>query len=111
MLRVIANPARLRVLSRLLDGEAAVGAIELELGIRQPALSQHLGALRDAGLVATRREARAIFYRLAEGATGATLVAILRALAGRTDEPVRVSPSRPSSAGLASARFATVGIS
>lgn len=109
LLRTVANPARIRILSRLLDGEAGVGVIEQELGVRQPALSQHLGALRDAGLVATRRQARAIFYRLADGKQGAILVAILRALSGQHADPAPYVPrSMVSPAGHASAMFAIV---
>jgi DNA-binding transcriptional ArsR family regulator len=109
LLRTVANPARLRILSRLLDGEAGVGAIEQELDLRQPALSQHLGALRDAGLVATRRQARSIFYRLADGTQGPILVAILRALGGQHAEPAACLPRiKVSPAGRASAMFAVV---
>ncbi|HEY1413367.1 MAG TPA: metalloregulator ArsR/SmtB family transcription factor [Rhodopila sp.] len=65
-LRALAHPTRLQILCRLLDGEAAVAAFESELGLKQPNLSQQLGLLRDAGLVATRREAKSIFYSLAD---------------------------------------------
>jgi len=69
-LRVLANPARLRIVLRPLEGEQSVGQLETELDLKQPHLSQYLGELRDAGLVVTRRESRTIFYRLADGARG-----------------------------------------
>ncbi len=108
LLRVMANPARLRILHRLLIGEAGVSAIEAELGIRQPALSQHLGALRDAGLLVTRRDARAIFYRLADGGMGAQVGAIMAGLDARPSPPTTSHAIKPSRS-LPAARFAIVG--
>jgi DNA-binding transcriptional ArsR family regulator len=65
-LKVYAQPQRLMILSRLLDGERTVGEIEEATGIGQPALSQQLAELRRAELVETRRAAKQIFYRLAD---------------------------------------------
>jgi DNA-binding transcriptional ArsR family regulator len=65
-LRALAHPTRLQILCRLLDGEVAVAAFESELGMKQPNLSQQLGLLREAGLVTARREAKSIFYSLAD---------------------------------------------
>jgi DNA-binding transcriptional ArsR family regulator len=64
-LKVYAQPQRLMILSRLLDGERTVGEIEEATGIGQPALSQQLAELRRAELVETRRAAKQVFYRLA----------------------------------------------
>lgn len=64
LLRLMANPNRLAILCRLVDGEASVGEMEETLGIRQPTLSQQLGELRKAGLIGDRREAKLVFYRL-----------------------------------------------
>lgn len=64
-LRALANENRLQIVLMLLRGEATVGAIERELGLRQPNLSQQLGDLRDAGLVVSRRESRSVLYSLA----------------------------------------------
>ncbi len=66
LLRALAHPMRLQILCRLLAGELAVGGFESELGLKQPNLSQQLGQLREAGLVTTRREAKAVFYSLAD---------------------------------------------
>jgi len=66
LLKALAHEARLMVLCQLVDGEHSVGAL-LELsGLSQSALSQHLARLRKEGLVATRREAQTIYYRLAD---------------------------------------------
>jgi DNA-binding transcriptional ArsR family regulator len=65
LLRALAHPMRLAILCRLLDGEVAVSGFESELGLKQPSLSQQLGQLREAGLVSTRREAKSVFYSIA----------------------------------------------
>lgn len=64
-LKVYAQPQRLMILSRLLDGEHTVGEIEAGTGIGQPALSQQLGELRRSQVVKTRRASKQIYYSLA----------------------------------------------
>ncbi|MCL7713066.1 ArsR/SmtB family transcription factor [Stenotrophomonas mori] len=66
LLKSLAHPARLRVLCRLVEGEASVGELQAGVGLSMSALSQHLALMREAGLVATRREAQSIFYTLAD---------------------------------------------
>jgi ArsR family transcriptional regulator len=57
---------RLDILKALQDdGEACVCHLEARLGLRQAFLSQHLGRLRQAGLVTDRRDGLNVFYRLA----------------------------------------------
>lgn len=65
-LRILAQPTRLMVLSLLRSGERSVGEIEKILAVKQPGLSQQLGELRQAEMVVTRREAKSIFYSLAD---------------------------------------------
>ncbi len=62
--RVIGSPARLRILGAIGKGEACVCHLEAILGYRQSYISQHLMALRSAGILETRREGRYMFYRL-----------------------------------------------
>lgn len=66
LLKALAHDARLMVLCQLLDGEHSAGALQEGAGLSQSALSQHLARLREEGLVATRREAQTIYYRLAD---------------------------------------------
>lgn len=66
LLKALAHEARLMVLCQLLDGEHSAGALQEASGLSQSALSQHLARLREEGLVATRREAQTIYYRLAD---------------------------------------------
>lgn len=64
VLEEIAHPARLAILLTIGNGEACVCHLEALLGKRQAYISQHLMALRDAGILLTRREGRFIYYRL-----------------------------------------------
>lgn len=81
VLRALAHPARLMIAFHLLQGEKSVGEIEDELDLRQPALSQQLRQLREAGMVATRREAKLVYYRLDDERVPG-LLETLRALFG-----------------------------
>jgi len=58
-----ADPSRRAILDRLAEGERAVGELVAALGLSQPAVSQHLRVLLDAGLVSVRREGRRRIYR------------------------------------------------
>lgn len=64
LMKVMANADRLMLLCQLSLGEKSVGELENILDIRQPTLSQQLTVLREAELVATRREGKSIFYRI-----------------------------------------------
>ena len=64
-LRSIANRHRLMVLCALLDGEIPAGELSRRLGLSQSNASRHLATLREEGLVASRREATTIYYRIA----------------------------------------------
>jgi len=79
LLKSLANPNRLMIVCTLVEGEYSVGQLEAELDIRQPTLSQQLTALREAGLVRTRRASKQIFYRLTE-AKAAQLIEALHAI-------------------------------
>lgn len=68
LLRALANERRLMILCQLTDGERTVGQILPLVGLSQSALSQHLAVLREEGVVATRREAQSIWYRIADPA-------------------------------------------
>ncbi len=66
LFRALSQPARIDILLAIGDSEACVCHLEAALGQRQAYISQHLMALRDAGVLASRREGRFIFYRLAD---------------------------------------------
>ena len=67
LLKAMSNQRRLMILCQLAEfGEMRVGDIALAVGLSQSALSQHLGVLRDEGLVAFRRDAQVLWYRIAD---------------------------------------------
>lgn len=65
-LKIYAQPQRLMILSCLLNWERNVAEIGDATGITQPALSQQLAELRRAELVSTRKEAKQVWYMLAD---------------------------------------------
>ena len=65
-LKELANANRLMILCTLMDKELAVAQLNEQVPLSQPALSQHLARLREAGFVKTRKEAQTVYYRLAD---------------------------------------------
>lgn len=67
LLKALSNENRLLVMCYLAEaGEMSVGELADKLALSQSALSQHLGKLRDEGLVETRRQAQTIHYRVSD---------------------------------------------
>lgn len=67
LLKALASEPRLLVLCYLAEaGEMSVGHLTQRVGLSQSALSQHLAKLREEGLVATRKEAQTVFYRVCD---------------------------------------------
>src|SRR5258708_4640387 len=63
VLRTLADPTRRAIFERLVEeGEATVGTLAHNAAVSQPAISQHLKALREAGLVSERRDGRHVHY-------------------------------------------------
>ena len=62
--QALADPSRRAIFESLTRGEAAVKDLTARFDISQPAISQHLAALKDAGLVNGRREGRCVYYRV-----------------------------------------------
>lgn len=62
--RALADPSRRAIFERLASGERAVKDLTARFDISQPAVSQHLAALRQAGLVTERRAGRLVYYRV-----------------------------------------------
>ncbi len=62
--QALADPSRRAIFESLTRGEAAVMDLTARFDISQPAVSQHLAALKTAGLVQARREGRRVFYRV-----------------------------------------------
>lgn len=66
MLKLLADPTRLRLVQALLHGEHSVGELAEHLGARHAAVSQHLAKLRWANLVTVRRDGNRIYYRMVD---------------------------------------------
>ena len=63
LFRGLADPTRRAIFERLcLQGEQTVGALTAQAGVSQPAVSKHLGVLKEAGLVRDRQEGRQTHY-------------------------------------------------
>lgn len=60
----IAQPTRREILRLLAGGELTVGDVASRFPVSQPAISQHLKVLREAGLVSERREGTRRLYRV-----------------------------------------------
>jgi DNA-binding transcriptional ArsR family regulator len=72
--RALGDPTRLRILELLRDhGEVAVGELADRLAQPQPKVSNHLACLRWCGFVDSRRQHRAVYYRLADERVSAML--------------------------------------
>jgi DNA-binding transcriptional ArsR family regulator len=64
--RGLGDRTRLRILELLADGERSVGELVEFTGEPQPKVSNHLACLRWCGFVASRREYRTVYYRVAD---------------------------------------------
>ena len=69
LFRTLADPTRRAIFERLCrDGEQTVGALTARAKVSQPAVSKHLGVLKQAGLVRDRPDGRQIHYSAQRGA-------------------------------------------
>lgn len=100
-LKALAHPLRWRILNALIAGERNVGEIEAATGISQPGLSQQLGVLRKAGLVETRKDAKLVFYALADEQIVGTLGRIAALLPVANATPDRSAPTDTPAPGVA----------
>lgn len=84
LLKALANENRLMILCTLIGGEMSVGELNARVSLSQSALSQHLASLREAGLVATRKEAQTVYYTL-QGEEAQKIIAVLQSIYCPTD--------------------------
>jgi DNA-binding transcriptional ArsR family regulator len=62
--QALADPSRRAIFESLMRGEAAVKHLTARFDVSQPAVSQHLATLKEAGLVNGRRDGRCVYYRV-----------------------------------------------
>jgi ArsR family transcriptional regulator len=64
LFRVLGHPVRIRILELLVDGERTVGQLQAELDLDSSGTSQHLAALRQQGILDSRRAGTSVYYRI-----------------------------------------------
>jgi len=73
LFRGLSDPSRLSILESLRDGAMTVSEIVEETGLSQSNVSNHLGCLRDCGLVAAEQQGRFVYYELSDKRVGQLL--------------------------------------
>jgi len=68
-LKAMSHPLRLKILCTLRDQEVSVQDIVDSVGTSQSNISQHLAILRDKGILASRKDANRVFYRVGDART------------------------------------------
>jgi DNA-binding transcriptional ArsR family regulator len=85
LLRVMAHPMRLEILDTIRRSDECVCHLSAALNKPQPYVSQQLAILRNAGLIADRKDGNLVFYGLAGGADAAQAAEILKATGGEDE--------------------------
>ena len=106
LLKSLANQDRLLILCHLTDGEKKVGELQELLGLRQPTISQQLSRLRFEHLVESRRNGKAIYYRLCSD-EAARVIELLYELYCAPKNRRRRSPAKKSRAKKPGSRSAS----
>ena len=86
LFKILAHPVRLSILEILREGEQCVCHMEAMLDLRQAYISQHLMVLREAGILADRRDGWNIYYRVIKP----EVFAVLDAMVALTGNPVKI---------------------
>jgi ArsR family transcriptional regulator len=91
--KALADPKRLCVLQSLAERELSVRELSDYVGCHVPNMSQHLAVLRNSGLVLTRRDGNAIYYRIADPRI-LEACRLLQSIAGGAQAPVQTATVR-----------------
>lgn len=97
LFRGFADPSRLTLLAALRGGERTVSDLVQATGLTQPNVSNHLGCLRDCGLVTVRQQGRFAYYTLSDPRVEQLLALadeLLGEVARGVYECVRYNPSK-----------------
>ncbi|HIQ15075.1 MAG TPA: ArsR family transcriptional regulator [Leucothrix sp.] len=89
-LKAISHPLRLKILCVLGENEVSVQDIVECVGTSQSNISQHLAILRDKGILASRKEANRVFYRVGDSRT-LKLIGMMQDVFCSTTDFTRVS--------------------
>jgi ArsR family transcriptional regulator, virulence genes transcriptional regulator len=93
LMKALSSENRLLLLCLLADGEKTVGELAEILELRQAAVSQQLTLLRKDGLVAARRDGRAMHYRLTGREARAVIEVLHRLYCEPARQPAEAAPS------------------
>jgi ArsR family transcriptional regulator len=74
LFRVLGHPVRIRILELLLDGERTVGDLQAALSLDSSGTSQHLAALRQQGVLESRRAGTSVYYGIRDPRVSQLLV-------------------------------------
>ncbi len=68
-MKAMAHPLRLKILCTLGEAELSVQDIVEQVGTTQSNISQHLGILKDKGILSSRKDANRVYYRVSDART------------------------------------------
>ena len=80
-LKALSEPARLNILSHILDGEKTVNELVKLTGLGQPNVSKHLSLLYEAGVTSKRRDGLHIHYTVADASIVGLIQSTYKSLA------------------------------
>lgn len=89
LFHALAEPTRLALIAHLMTGEHRVRDLVDHMGLAQSTVSKHLACLRDCGLVRSRAEGRASWFRLSDPDALAQLLGSAQVLASRSRSSLR----------------------
>lgn len=108
-MRLFSTPSRLMLLCHIAQQERSVSDIQNDLGLKQPALSQQLAELRQAGLVKPRRESRTIYYSVADERVEAVMGLLFDLFCSTERHPQSSRDRQPAPLSSSDARNSDIG--
>jgi ArsR family transcriptional regulator len=94
LFRLLATPIRLKIISALCGNEKNVSQLLAEIDTTQPNMSQHLATLHRAGVLARRRDATQIYYRIGSERAATLCRAVCMQIAVEFDGDVEIPPAQ-----------------
>ena len=94
LFKLLATPIRLKIISALCRGEKNVSQLLQDVATTQPNMSQHLSSLYRAGVLAKRRDATQIYYRIGNERAAALCRAVCMQIAVEMDPQAEVLPAQ-----------------
>lgn len=91
ILKALAHPVRVSIFELLSQEEKTVGEIVQSLGIKEANTSRHLAMMRDAGLVAARKEGLNVYYSIKMACLLPMLSCMVDAICTMADEHTRIA--------------------